>query len=334
MRKAVIHIGSGKTGSSSIQKTLLENSNLKSYSYPVIEGAGHQNLECLFKEESEVSRALKSKLSNRGISFNKYVKMYRNEFLRSDDLGKDIVISSEYFFGFSIAQIEKLREFVENDLGVSETYVVCYVRDPSSYYLSYVQQKLKASFNYPSPSEFIYNFAEAIKCWSSCFDNFLLREFDAKTLVDGDVVADFSKVLRETLGLDCDLEPIRVNESISVEGMVALQKYRKMFYGLSNNKFKPDSTKLLHCISELSKNGTKPKLKSEVSRIVIGRHAEQLSYLKDKYGMFGSVSLDFEVEQARYFDSENVLSILDVGKKIKMIEFYNYLLHGLLNNDG
>lgn len=75
--------------------------------------------------------------------------------------------------------------------GVTDVRVVVYVRDPTSYYLSYVQQELKASHRFTAPLDFEYPFLRVITVWRDRYPDLVVRAFDRDQMVAGNVVHDF-----------------------------------------------------------------------------------------------------------------------------------------------
>jgi hypothetical protein len=136
-RKALIHIGSGKTGTSSLQEALLESEKLKInkyFRYPVIEDKGHQAIEVLFKDYERVSRGLKSRFKSDNEEYREFVDNFfvaLNHYAESGN----ILLSSEFMFSFNELEVKSLKQYLE-DKGFSDFKIVVYLRAPASYYLS------------------------------------------------------------------------------------------------------------------------------------------------------------------------------------------------------
>ncbi|WP_430468825.1 hypothetical protein [Vreelandella titanicae] len=313
MKKALIHIGSGKTGSTSIQKSLISYVKNKhsDFSFPVVDTLGNQNIDCLFKPAKRFSRALKSRLNAKGIKPNKYQKAFKNKFLKEYEDSKNLILSSEYFFNLNSDEIEKLYVFLKEELKIDEVQVVCYLRSPADYYLSFVQQQIKASSKYPVPSSFRYNMLENIKCWEDTFPNIVVRQFSKKQLVNEDVVLDFNNIINDFFDIKINLEPMKFNESLSALSMVTLQHYRKTIYGSKDGEFNKSSRNLLNMLLDLSAEEKKPRLKKTVDATIQNNHKNQIVYFQNHYGLFKDLVMkEDDLSDCSIFNQYDVSEIL------------------------
>ncbi|WP_141441387.1 hypothetical protein [Vreelandella titanicae] len=331
MKKALIHIGSGKTGTSSIQSALfnIPDHQKLPFSYPIIHGNGHQSLEVLFKDYTRISRGLKTQ-------FEKNVKYekFKEDFACSlNSYTKDaLLLSSEFMFSFNLDEIKRLKKYLV-DKGFDTFKVVAYLRNPSSYYMSFVQQKIKAAYNIPSPFKYKVKYATTINNWMSVFgDNICIREFDRASMVGGDVLKDFSIVINDFFNGDLLLQGKTDNESISSEGMVVLQEFRKFFFKNQEDRFAKESNLLLKKIQkiELKYPGTKPRLNRTYDNLIIKNSAEDIHYL-NKFNIFNDIALTLEsrnddLNNSDCFFSGKVIDLFDDFSE----EHYKYILHRLI----
>lgn len=112
MRKALIHIGSGKTGTSAIQSALSKMSD-PYVSYPMIGSTGHQNLDVIFRTDmNRTSREVRSRFKNDQSGYNNYRSSFKKTL--QDCIGStegDIIISSELLFNLEKHEVNMLLDF-------------------------------------------------------------------------------------------------------------------------------------------------------------------------------------------------------------------------------
>lgn len=313
MSRAIIHIGSGKTGSTAIQRALFEASRrggLDGFDYPTIRGWHHRDLYILFKSREALARNLKSQIRSGQVEYEKYRKAYEKALSPDGIGGKDLILSSEYLFDLSAENVRALRDLLDRS-GVTEYMVIAFVRHPASYYLSYVQQRLKASHLIPHPRRFRYRLKSALSVWGEVFGNVVVRDFDELADRGGDAVEAFSEIVGSAGWGSLELEATRVNSGLCAEAMVLMQRYRQRFYPGAGNVFKPDSDRLLEVVSELGGVGSRPRLKEDVKALVSKRHESDVAYLKQEFGVLGkedagtcaSSRIDWKSEQPVQVDS-------------------------------
>lgn len=136
-----------------------------------------------------------------------------------------LVLSSEILF--FATDLERRREFRDRlfQLG-HDISIVAYIRQPSAYYLSSIQQQLKSSSTFQAPSAF--GFRERIAFFETIFERQVETiPYDRTSLLNGDIADDFIQRYFPSVVLP-ELEPEHtgVNESVSAESMALLQEYR------------------------------------------------------------------------------------------------------------
>lgn len=337
MKKIFIHIGSGKTGSSSIQTALSSYFRDKNIDivYPAIEGTGHQNLEVMFRQNNKLSRGLKSKYSNLQL-LEEYKHSFKYKFNTSLKDTNNAIISSEFLFGFSLREITLFKKHLD-DLGFTDYKILAYIRSPESYYLSLIQQKIKASHLIVPPKDFKSDFAKKIQLWQNVFgkSSLIVREFNKNTLIKNDVVYDFAELISAFFSKLINLESVSTNESIAAEGMIFLQHYRSIFFKSHNDIFKKESNSLLRELIKVSHTGIKPKLKNAYRNLIISNHIEDIKFFQKNYDLFenyGDLSNEdtFNLLEPVY-DNDSVGLILDgIDNDAVNVHIYN-VIHNLLN---
>lgn len=206
-KRIFLHIGSEKTGSTSIQKYLRENESFFALENVVLLSGtcntNNREFSSVFLDSNKIddyhlargknSKLLRSKLDNK--NFDKI----RKEMLRKMHSDRILVITSEQFSSryTTSDEVSKLYRFLsEFSLDIR---VVCFLRDqvptlPSLYSTmlkgtytgSYLDFLNSIDVNHPQ-----WNYLNLDELWSTYFENIIYREFKRSCLVDGDVVSDF-----------------------------------------------------------------------------------------------------------------------------------------------
>jgi len=292
MKKILLHIGTGKTGTTSIQHTLdkaARDQALGTIAYPRLKGRDHNFLSALYRQYEDLPRQYRSRYAERRALLSQDVATFSDGLRQAIRDHDEIVLSGEYLSQFTADQAQRFMSDLA-DLGVNEIGVVVYVRNPASRYLSWVGQRLKAAASFASPAEFKDMFMDVLDVWGGLSAKLVVRPFERQQLYRGDVVRDFLLVTAEFFGRDFGAENVTVvprNESLSAEAMIVMQRYRESFYPDDHDVFKADSDRLYEML-ETSKGElpqTTPRLKREVAHIVMERHAEDLSALWRRYGV-------------------------------------------------
>ena len=169
---ALVHIGTRKTGTSSLQAALAQAQacdGLGGVLYPMTDvDRHHAQLVNVYLPYDRLPRSARATLMAGKEHFDALRRSYAetlNEQLRTTH---SAVISSEHLSLLSSDEVQRFR----NDLDVAgfrDFRVILYVRDPADYYLSQTQQILKASSRIPDPASFRYAFREIITSWETVF---------------------------------------------------------------------------------------------------------------------------------------------------------------------
>lgn len=195
-----LHIGLGKTGTTSIQAAMYSNSarlEAQSILYPTI-SSNHYFLASYFVDRPE--NLIFHRDSRRTLpeiaEFNRDHMTRFREACRGSAC-KTVVLSSEFLAGLSLSGIVKLKDFLESI--ALHIKVVVYLRHPVSYIESFVQQHIKTGHarfssigtrNAPNLSGFV-------SAWASVFgrNSLILRNF-APNGNKIDVLVDFISLIQ------------------------------------------------------------------------------------------------------------------------------------------
>lgn len=289
MKRLILHIGSSKTGTTTIQRSLFRSrEQLQGFAYPDLNTGqakltAHHHLLLLLKAHEELPRRMRylfSRTRHSGI-----VEEIKEKLKEELEIVDNIVLSSEYLFSLRDRHIVALKDLLAA-CGVTTTLICLYVRDPSDYYASLVQEACKGTSPFPQPDSFRYPIKDVIERWSAHFDGHIaVRGFHRETLADGDVLTDFIALASRHFDVPIPtIEPIAENQSISMEALILLNRYRARFHPTQADTVTRDIDVLVEHLQRLGRSSsTKITLKPEVSDSIYINHEPALFWLKDKF---------------------------------------------------
>jgi hypothetical protein len=255
IKQLILHIGTKKTGSSSIQQSLGKSRlALHKYNihYPNIRPFNHlvTFLPIFIENPGKAFNFRKSLKSSK----NKHSKVmrYRNTWVYEiEDCTKDyFIISAEGLTGanFTIDAIKVLQAFVERYF--KEVTIIAYVRHYDQWIPSQIQQAIKnGNFNlkFDEVVQLLMrcppgmSYQNSLEKWIKVFgrEKLVVRPFDPKVFYKGSLLADFLHFSK--LPVDADLIPeIRSNDSIGKHAVTFLQKYNQIYPVFINNSVNKD----------------------------------------------------------------------------------------------
>lgn len=314
--KILLHIGDAKCGSSSIQASLFQaRAELLAQGvlyHPASPTNGHFSFVTLVNGQTRGNDADQEALARRNIAETReLVALHRPEYL---------LITGESLF--SVAPDLLMGLLTEITGTPAPAHVVAFLRHPVEFYLSGVQQALKASHEFTPPHEFLRDTPGTFRRWKA-FDgcaSITTRLFDRRRLTGGSVVAEFDAILRAITGLNLPTLPeANANTSLSAEQMIVLQHFRRDFLADRKGQFVAQSTRIVHFFEELNQKsallGARPRLTGAVRSCIATRNARftaELDTMFPDLGMAASQTIpqvDW-VTQSRGW-TEDVASILE-----------------------
>ncbi len=288
MRRLVLHAGLPKTGSTSIQRFLNANAS----------ALGDQGV--LFRPTAD--RRNRRDHNFLAVAFwNRVQRIYADRYgddlerLQRDSLDAwtglldefrsgdhdTLVLSGEFF---TRAAVGPMAEFAREHLDDFDVRVLFYLRQPSTHYVSWLQQHLKGSNTLMPFGRKRSHWARMLRMWTRVGD-VTIREFDRSALVGGDVVEDFASVLGvDITGFE---RPTDANESISAEGMDLLLEHRRIHWPNGPDRIMPESLQLVDQI-----------------RSIEAAHADDLVLTKARLNGHLAAHLDSDVEELSKLDRD------------------------------
>lgn len=223
-KTALLHFGSDKTGSSSIQRALNTHRELlNSYGIYYPSGAWHNELaSCVSVDPVNEAANIVFGFNDRDFIIKRdqiYLNNIINEIQKKN--GEYIVFSNENFIFLERESVVNLYNFAIQFAEFCK--IVIYIRSPESYAISGMSQRIKMGFDpwNPLPISNVYHLLRSLE-GTFPDDTIKVRLFDKSSLVNGNVVNDFFS----TLGLDDSLikeickGAITENPSLSFEAQV------------------------------------------------------------------------------------------------------------------
>ena len=208
--RCILHIGTEKTGSTTLQKTLQENRGLLEsqgilFSRSAGEQLSRELAECFIPFDSQ-----NAFIRQRGINSEKAHKKWRDSKLA--EVRKEIAVANRKFHTFVLScehfssrlttgtAVDQLARFLHRQF--SDISVICYLRRQDRMAVSRINENLKAGFtidDLPTISSQavlpkIYNYVDLLDRWAKSFgkEKLCVRVFERDKLVNGNVVEDFA----------------------------------------------------------------------------------------------------------------------------------------------
>lgn len=290
-KTALIHIGTHKTGTTSIQQCLADaarNGGLGSVCYPLNHrNRSHNRLQLLYRPLKNASPYFQQAYPTENWQYRRMLRRYRRSFFTQLARADAAVISAEDLCLFSAEQAARFRADLEA-AGFREFHVVLYVRDPADFYLSFVQEHLKCPREprIDPPDTFTYPFLQMAEAWESVFPGRLIVRRALLTPQE-DVTDDFCRVLGTHLDVSLPPCAARMNASLSAEAMQILLDYRQRFWSNKGGWVTPDVSRLIQFLlaSRSSLPQTKPVLKDAITTRIRENHQADADMMLSRYGL-------------------------------------------------
>jgi hypothetical protein len=320
-----LHIGTGKTGTTSIQTFLeLNRQKLEENGVIVPQSPGrrnHRRLTMYALNDGIIDNTRRS----RGLLRDDQVAHFREQFSRQfreeaatwSGASKVILTSEQMTRLRRPGEIQRLRELIA--VG-SKVVVIVYFRRQDDYFLSEYSQIIKGGQNLTMDAAIekvnmqVYNYYAFLKNWADEFgkDNIVVRPFEHSQMVGGDAVQDFLSVV----GIE-DLpqyaKPPRQNLSLdryTVEYLRRLNPHVPRFIDNAPNPLRVGLVEALESVSD----GAKLTLSKETAEIFLRRFKKLNALVAREYlnrvdgVLFHETPADAVVDSSA-LDEEKVMAI-------------------------
>lgn len=212
--KLYLHIGTSKTGTTTLQDLLYENNSvLNKHGIHFLQTGGHANNRglvayCMNDDRSDAyieSRNI-NEIDKRLAFRNKIDKELETELQNLPENIKSIVVSSEHFHSQTSSEEEIKRTFNFFKKYFDDIEVLCYVREQSERCVSLYSTAIKSGkYRHPlslmvgncEPDNYYYNYFDQLSKWAEVYgkENLTVRLFQREALLGGDLIKDFFSII-------------------------------------------------------------------------------------------------------------------------------------------
>lgn len=323
--KLTLHVGTAKTGTSSLQAALHGHPKVLQragfvYPRPPKAKNNHNILSVLCQSEDRFAREFFQR-GDTPAAVRQTADMAWASILKQIRTAKAsrVILSGEYFYGLNADEAGRLGDLLRPEF--DEIELVAYVRDPASYYLSLIQQRSRGAAGLWAPSSFDMR---ARRCLPRLIEatgaRAVVRPFAREALLGGDVVTDFCRSVLElddeTIG---QLGIEEQNVSMSAEAMCLMQQLRRHVFPDIEGHFTPSGNRIMSRLRELRDElpQTTPALRAEISAGLIRSHRRDLEYLDSTFGVTfpdATRALPKDAPDPPGWDSGDLLDLLDIDR--------------------
>ena len=248
--KAVLHIGTEKTGTSSIQEFLFQNKaglEQQGYYYLHMKGTNeYRDLPayCMRKGKYDRYFRLKGVIDNSSRSdFDvNFLMDFRVALSAVPENAHTVIISSEHLSSRlnSNDEVMRVKELLANTF--SSFVIICYLRDQSHKLASSYSTKIKSGgsesftdyfINYLNRGRDYYD--DSLDAWEKIFglSNIKIRVFDKSLFVGGSLISDFCYLLASGLVEKLHVPLKHENQSLSRVGCEIMRHINFLFFYFS-----------------------------------------------------------------------------------------------------
>jgi hypothetical protein len=233
----VLHIGSGKTGTSSIQYFLRDNRERLGelgYLYPKSPGRARHVRLGLFIQPDDTLDGFITWHRQRASSPAAFRKSFRRRLVREiNESGQSrVLFSDEGLYGSPKAALRRLRNLVDPIAG--SLRLVVYLRRQDDHLASRYQQVVKVGetkrltewTHEPEHSE-TYDYYRRLRTWERLLepDEFVVRRFERDSFVDGSLLQDFLEAAGIDARADDMVQAPSRNASLDAEAVEFLRVF-------------------------------------------------------------------------------------------------------------
>lgn len=326
--RIILHIGTPKTGTTALQARMTQCAELlarQGVLYPRVSShpITHHFLSFLMRERTGLPRLFRALYRDHPDWLARdYERNWNEVKAQIRKLAPHtLVLSSESLY--VATDRERAGDFRDLLSGLgTEISVVAYIRRPSQYYLSRIQQDLKSSSTFPAPAAI--NFRERINFFETLFGQPVeLFPYDRTKLYKGDITEDFMHRFFPDIVLPpVGAEETGVNETLSAESMALLQEYRRVNHPGNDYEIFPGNIRFRMLLQKTERDFdlyARPKLHAGIADF-IDQATTDLLWLRDTHGIvfqgidYGRVRA---VEENPYRNCTQVAEVCEVDEARK-----------------
>jgi hypothetical protein len=251
MRKIYLHIGTEKTGTTTIQSFLSKNIarlNEQDFYIPEFLGESHRKITGIAFNSSSSDDLFITECNNSKdiIEKEEKIQSWRNEFqaVAKESQFSNWIISSEFMQSRLRSKDELL--FLKNFLGefFDEIDVILYIRNQINSAASLWSTAVRSGetwlkLPYPGEVSYAFDHQKTINLWSSVLNEKIdVRIFEPEEFIGEDLISDFCNAANIKLDDKFEL-PIIQNESLPIQGIIALAHINEYVPYIINNGINP-----------------------------------------------------------------------------------------------
>ncbi len=316
----IIHIGPPKTGTTSIQDCLLNNSskeNLQKFNAFYLYNSTSNNdvLFFLAHINSNIPRTYKQEYSKDLETHKKDAQNYIKNLRGKHKKNNIYISSSEYLFRLSRDEIIKLKNLIsEFDEDIK---IFCYVRDPLKYLISLMCQNMPHSRRLRTPSHDV-NILDRLSAWEETFkDKFTVYSFEKAISGTNGLSGALERNINELAFLNKKSNGIKLihneersNISECSELLLALRNYR-IKHNLKDNKYDKDLLGAKKKITKRLNNlknyiGTKMEYSEDAKIFFYNKNKSLYELLENKYKFIYTNNWRDYLNEEKYISLKNI----------------------------
>lgn len=278
--KAIIHIGTGKAGSTTIQKSTFANRMALLERGILIPQMGGAILSQRDLADSITGQASRTVVDQVRSTIENDIALHKPQAL---------FLSSEYLcYGRNDPpNATAVRRFLAP--WTDELEVVLYLREPVRFYVSSCQQALKATDTIIDPAAWRFGYRRLIEEWREHYgDRLTIIPFQPSSFPEGLVTNLFRRLFSDFARSPFELDNQRFNPSDPVEVSCLMQAYFSACYPGEPREFRDEASKLGRMLKRVAIDagiGGKPQVKPRVAATVLSNHLEDLTWLAAEEGI-------------------------------------------------
>jgi len=305
MKKAYLHIGVEKTGTTTIQSFMAKNRialHQEGFLYPLAPGKeNHVGLTIL---AADTPRQWSDLLRFVQLAAGADVRAYSKEMLQEfeDEVSKSschtLILSNEHL-STRIRSAKSIMLLRDTLLGFADVVdVIVYLRRQDEAALSDYSTRVKSGYTKRFALErnhlIKYNYADLLDRWSAVFgqEHILVRLFERDAFECGDLISDFLHVIRYPDGASLRRVPL-LNVSLDVECLEYLRRVNQYLPAFGDGRRNKERGNIVEELTAIG-TGEKPRISSEEADEILKQFEESnrdvaVRYLNRQNGqLFGT----------------------------------------------